>query len=120
LSAKGLLTTTKESKMRDTYEFETTPTNENCQQLGKNYDQALAKLEAKTLVKQLERQFPEQPEGVYYRIRSNPHDFGSYYSVQFVYDDEDQNHCSFLNKLEENFPELWDEKAKIDLNLQGA
>ena len=106
--------------MRDTYEFETTPTNENCQQLGKNYDQALAKLEAKTLVKQLERQFPEQPEGVYYRIRSNPHDFGSYYSVQLVYNDEDQNHCSFLNKLEENFPELWDEKAKIDLNLQGA
>lgn len=106
--------------MRDRYDFEATPTKEDCQQLGENYDQVLAKLEAKTLIQQLKRQFPEQPDGAYYRIHSNPHYFGNYYSVQLVYDDEDENHYSFINKLEENFPEFWDEQAKIDLNLQGA
>ena len=94
--------------------FKTTPYEENCQQLGPNYDSIMAKLEAKTLIKQLERQFPK-PEGVYYTIKSNPHDFGYYYSVRLVYDDNDENHQEFVNKVEDNFPKNWDEQSLLTL-----
>ena len=101
--------------MSDYYEFETTPYEENCQQLGPNYDSTMAKLEAKTLIEQLERQFPEQPDGAYYIIKSNPHDFGYYYSVRLVYDDYDQNHQQFVNKVENKFPKNWDEQSLLKL-----
>jgi hypothetical protein len=99
------------------YEFETNPFDWNCKQvdrLGPNYHERtalVARAEARTLIAQLERQF-QQPDGVYYMTKSNPYEFGYYYSVRLVYDDNDENHRQFVNELKANFPKNWDKKSR--------
>ena len=101
--------------MRDYYEFETTPSEEPCQSLGRNYDQVMARKEAKTLIKQLERMFTI-PEGSFFKVKSDTHEFGDYYSIHYVFDTDDITHIDFCDELDENFPQHWDEQAKIDLS----
>jgi glutamyl-tRNA reductase len=47
-----------------------------------------ARLECRVFIHQLERTFPEAvAAGLYFRIKANGHDFGTYYEVQVIYND---------------------------------
>ena len=102
--------------MRDTYDFDTVPMSEKCESVGVNYDSTKARKEASSLISQLIRTVGDNPEGSRLKVQSNPHEFGCYYSVAFVFDNENEEHIQHLNKLEENFPEFWDEQSKKELS----
>lgn len=93
----------------DYLEFDTSPSNEQCVQVGDDNYRQLAILEANILIDQLCRTFPKAVElGLKFKTVWNPHDFGSYLTVNIVYRTDREDH-DFVYEIERNFPENWDE-----------
>jgi hypothetical protein len=101
--------------MRDSVDFETTPTNECCESIGPKYNQKRAHTEAKATIAQLHRLFGEPPDGSRFRIKSNAHDFGAYYSIEFLFDDDNDQHIDYGCRLENEWPERWDDDALLEV-----
>jgi hypothetical protein len=97
--------------MRDELSIGPTPSGETCEQLGPHYDATKARRECSAFVEQLRRVFGPEPEGARFRITSNPHDFGSYYDVVVVFDDENPEAVAYAFKVEGATPESWDAGA---------
>lgn len=51
-------------------------------------------------------------------VKSFPHDFGSYYEVCAVFNDNDEASSSWAYNVEAHIPEYWDEIAKAELALK--
>ena len=101
--------------------FETyscTPCNEPCQQVGMpDYDGQKAVAECKAFIHQLRRQFGEEPAGAQLRIKTFPHDFGSYLEVCIIFDEEVEEQVNYAYGIEGALPEDWDDEAKKELGL---
>jgi hypothetical protein len=104
--------------MRDYVDLDSVPCDEDCEQLGANYDPIKAKNEVVAYKHQLLRIFGEPPEGVSIRVKSNPHDFGSYYSIVITFDDNDESGIEWAYNIEDKAPHKWDQEALNELNLQ--
>jgi hypothetical protein len=50
---------------------------------------------------------------------SCPHDFGTYYDVAVIYDDESEESQEWMLKVEGELPMNWDEEAIKELKAQG-
>ena len=106
--------------MKDYLELCSVPINEPCAGVGSDDYERRARLECRVFIHQLERTFPEAMEtGLYFRIKSNPHDFGSYYEVQAVFDDEDESQTEWAFVIEGELPEHWDNDARNELAAHG-
>lgn len=99
----------------DYLELGPVPSNEHCEQVGPNYNESRARLECRVFIKQLRRMFGEEPIGARLRVKSNPHDFGSYLEVAVYYDPNVEESVEYAFKLEEEYPENWDEEAMNEL-----
>lgn len=106
--------------MRETIELGSVPYNEDCAQVGTDDYAVRAKQECNAFIAQLKRQYQQHfnrdlPEACHLRIRTNYHDFGSYYevAVSFPIDSEAAAEAAFW--LDENCPGNWDEAAKKEL-----
>ena len=98
---------------------QTTPHEEPCAQVGAyNYSRD-ARLEAQAFINQLIRENGNPPEGVRFKITSNPHDFGSYLDVVIIFDDQDELCSDYAYKIEANTPHRWDRKARKELKEAG-
>jgi len=102
--------------MRQSLYLGETPCEEPCEQVGPNYNPTRARLECVVLREQLIRLNPP-PENTTgrYIIKSNPYNFGSYFSVEAEFDDKDQTAIDWAYEVESIFPEFWDEPAKQHL-----
>jgi hypothetical protein len=60
--------------------------------------------------------FGEPPYDCRLVIRSNPHDFGSYLSVEAHFNTTDG--AEYALRCENNQPELWDAEARAELGLE--
>lgn len=87
------------------------PAGEDCEQLGPNYNPAKARQECNIFKRQLEREFPE----VYFKVKSFPHDFGTYMEVVAMFDEDDEEQCEKAFEAENNTPEFWDDEAKKEI-----
>lgn len=96
----------------------TTPLSELCAQVGEEGYLIRARLEARTYMEQLQRVYGTPPEGAHFKIIRCPHDFGIYLDIRFYYDDEDQRHVVYMDKLEQGC-ERWDAMALAALEKQG-
>ena len=107
--------------MRDYLDLSPTPVDEPCAMVEKTGDyMPRMRAECRAFVGQLERAFPLAVEaGLYFRIKSNPHEFGSYLEVQAVFDDEDEAQTEWAYLIESNLPEAWDETARAQLAAEG-
>ena len=106
--------------MRDYLELCSVPINEPCAGVGSDDYERRARLECRAFKHQLERTFPDAIDaGVYFRTKSNPHDFGTYYEVQVVYDDEDESQTEWAFVIEGTIPEQWDNDARAELAAHG-
>jgi hypothetical protein len=105
--------------MRDTYEIGSSPNGEDCAQVGSADYRERSQRECRAYVNQLNRAYPNMPSGMYLKITSHPHDFGTYHEVSCVYDDENEEHCDFLFGNLENGCEKWDEEARKELGLDN-
>ena len=106
--------------MKDYLDLAPVPIDEPCAQVGPGDYMPRMRSECKAFVSQLERTFPDAlAAGVRFRIRSNPHDLGSYLEVQAVFDDEDEAQTEWAYTIENELPEAWDEEAREELSAQG-
>lgn len=87
-----------------------TPHGEPCSAVGSpDYDR-MSRIECRIYLEQLRRAFPE-PELGYFKVKSFPHDFGTYREVCAVYDENDREACEWAFEVEGNSPENWDEES---------
>ena len=103
--------------MRDSMDFDTTPIDEQCEQCPYSDGGIKARKEAAAFIGQLKRQFGEPPMGVRFKIKSNMHDFGSYVSLEAIFDDENNEAVDYVYNIEGNLPERWDDEARKELGL---
>ena len=103
--------------MRDFFDFDTVPCDEPCAQVGDDDYRLNARTEAKRFIAMLERRFPNKPEKAYFSIKSNPHDFGTYYSVALYFDDNDEASMGYAYHVEANLPATWEETDVIPFHL---
>ena len=103
--------------MRDYIDIGATPASENCEQLGPNYDPQRARAECRAFIAQLRRQFGPEPEGAQLRIKSNPHDFGTYLEVVCYYDDMNEAATNYAFACESDARDTWDDEAVAELGL---
>lgn len=101
--------------MRDYLTIGEVPSGEDCEQLGSNYDGLKARAEHRAFINQLRRAFGPEPEGADLRIKSFPHDFGTYSEVVCYFDDNDEEAVNYAFKCEGETPEYWDSEALEEL-----
>jgi len=99
--------------MSEFMELGPVPCNEECAQVGSDDFYERARKEYSAYKHQLERMFPN----CNFRIKSFPHDFGTYYEVCVVYDENDEKATERALEVEGNLPENWDDEAKKELNF---
>lgn len=93
--------------MAEYLEFDTAPCEENCVQVDSKKDyMPEMRAEALRYVAMLEARFPNAPGE--FRVKSNPHDFGSYLEVRYYYNNEDENELNWAYFIEGNLPSRWD------------
>lgn len=102
---------------RDCMELGPVPADESCEQVRSNgtTDYTRMRAECTAYKHQLERQFPDAPEGTYFRVKSYSHDFGTYYEVCVNYDMDDDESSEYAFKVENDLPGNWDDKALSEL-----
>lgn len=104
--------------MRTYDEFDTVPLNEDC---SSDRDKSIA--EAKATIKQIERQLGLMPFGFALKLVWHPHDgpeigqIIDYPTIRAIYNDDQEEHIDYLNKLESSWPENWDEESRKELGL---
>ena len=103
-----------ELKMMDYLTLGPAPCEESCAQVGHDDYDRMSRLECRIYLDQLRRTFPE-PERGYFKIKSFPHDFGSYREVCAVYDEDDQEATEWAFNVENNGPTEWDDEARAQL-----
>jgi hypothetical protein len=106
--------------MKDYLELCSVPINEPCAGVGSDDYTRRARLECRAFINQLERAFPEAMDaGLYFRTKANGHDFGTYYEVQVIYDDDDEIQTEWAFVIEGTLPEYWDDDARLELLAAG-
>jgi hypothetical protein len=109
--------------MKETLYLDSTPCDEECAQLGsRDYDYARrAKAECQLFIMTIKEKHGEPPEGAYFRVKANPHDFGTYYSVELVFDDENEDHVNYAyDKVDYFTPTEWSPRIKKVFNQGGT
>ena len=106
--------------MTDYFELcTTTPHEEKCVQSNSANYSRLSKIEARVLKNQLLRMHGTPPGNVYFKVTSNPHDFGDYNDLAIVYNDNDEDEMDYMLKIESGIPNNWDDIAKQELAEAG-
>ena len=98
-----------------------TPADEPCVQVGPtNYLPAMRE-ECRRYKAMLETRFPELPDGLRFKITSNPHDFGTYLEVVAQADDFNPEAIEAAYCIESLTPATWDDLQVFTLKeLPGA
>jgi hypothetical protein len=91
------------------------PVEEDCAQVGEENYATRARAECKRFIAQILRHYPE-PENGWLQVKSNPHDFGTYYEVIACYEvgDEESTRWAFdVEGDEKNVLIVWDDHFKM-------
>lgn len=86
--------------MIDHISIGSTPSEEDCAQVGSPDYSTRARAECKRYLAALIAHYGNPPDGASLRIKSNPHDFGSYHEVNVYYDDESEKAVEYAYKVE--------------------
>jgi len=98
--------------MRDYISIGSSPTDEDCAQVGADNYEAQSRKECIAFIHQLERQFKVVDV---FRIKSFPHDFGTYKEVVCYFDDDNHEAIAFAYRVESECPRRWDSEALKEL-----
>lgn len=85
------------------------PAEEDCEQLGPNYNPGKARSECRRFVELLRKTFGNEPEGARFKITRNPHDFGDYLDVVIEFEPSNPNAVDYAFAVEKNSPNRWEE-----------
>lgn len=70
------------------------------------------------MIELLRGRFGMEPYGFAFRLKNNPHDFGSYLSIELTFNDEIEQAVDYAYRLEGNWPRLWTDNQPIAPVLQ--
>jgi len=111
--------------MMITITFDATPTDEKCAQVGTPDYYERAQAECQVYRRQLLRMYKAAhnpngedwglPEGCTLRIKSNPHDSGTYHEVGARFNDDIPAAVEAAFWFDANIPSHWDEEARKEL-----
>lgn len=84
------------------------PAEEDCEQLGPNYNPGKARSECRRYVELLRKTFGSEPDGARLKITSNPHDFGNYLDVVVEFDPSNKAAVDYAFRIERDSPGRWE------------
>lgn len=94
--------------MRSYLELGSAPVEEECVQVTQDIKYLeVMREEVKKYKQLLEELFSNRPDGTRFEIKSFAHDYGRYYEVVFVYDDEIEQHEEYAFRVEDQLPLTW-------------
>ena len=94
------------------------PAREPCAGIGQDDYPRRSRRECRALIGQLRRTNGPEPDGARLYVAENPHDFGTYLSVNCEFDPEDERSVAYAFRCEgEGFPQEWDDQARRELGL---
>jgi hypothetical protein len=88
--------------MKDYLYIDTTPSEETCTQVGDPDYYGKARAEARRMIAQIDKHYP-LPENAtmgYTTIATEHHDFGSYYQIKIIFDDECESSTNWAFAIE--------------------
>jgi hypothetical protein len=92
----------------------TSPPDEPCVQGDDSPDRAQA--EGKRYIELIRKVCGPEPEGAQLKVRSNPHDLGTYYTVALFFDDDRDDHIKYMQRIELDGPLEWDEEPPVNFD----
>lgn len=93
---------------RDYIDIGSTPTEEDCAQVGQPDYEKKARAECARFIQLIRQTLGEEPEGARLAVKSNPHDFGTYYEVVCYFEDSNEEATSYAYRCEAETPTKWD------------
>jgi hypothetical protein len=93
---------------REFYDIGSSPSEEECAQLGREGYARQARQECHRLIRQLRKELGEEPGTARLAVKANSHDFGTYYSVVCYFDTFDPEGEAYAGKCEDELPAHWD------------
>lgn len=93
----------------DIYWLGPAPAMEECIQVGSDDYARNAKTECRAFIEAIRKVCGHEPEGARLTVKSQPHDFGSYYEVAVIFDGNDQAAAEYAAKCDEKAPGTWEE-----------
>ena len=100
--------------MKDYVYIDEVPVEEPCAQVCSINYYYLAMIEISTHKNQLIRQWGMPPAGSFFRTHPNPHDAGTFYTLNYIFDDENESHIAYAY-LMENCATKWDSIALAEI-----
>ena len=95
------------------YIGDTSPYGEDCVYMGMDNYLPRATKEAARFLAQIRKHYGYEPGNSELKIKHNPHDFGTYLSIEFYYDTEDLVEADYGFNVEgdvKNVLETWDKE----------
>ena len=95
------------------YIADTSPYAEDCVYLGEDDYLPRAKKEANRFLAQIRKHYGNEPGSSYLDIKKNPHDFGTYLSIEFYYEADNEEEVDYGFDIEgdvKNVLETWDKE----------
>jgi len=97
--------------MKDTLFLDSAPAMADCAQLGETGYYRKAELECKLYIECLKEEYGEPPAGTRFRVKRNPHDFGTYLSVEVEFDPDSDISADYAYMVDEGL-EDWPRKVR--------
>ena len=104
--------------MRDYIEIGPSPCDEPCVQVGEEDYTARAREECRKFMWAIRKKLGEEPDGANLRIRSNPHDFGSYLEVVCYFEDDNEEARNYAYACESDAPTTWEDTSPHNRQYQ--
>lgn len=97
--------------MREYIEIGPSPAEEECVQIGDPNYSKLARAECHRFIDAIRQKLGPEVDGAALRVKSSPHDFGTYMEVVCYYDDDDPISTEYAFDCESNAPQRWPESS---------
>lgn len=85
------------------------PAEEQSVKLGSDDYVRNARIECRAYIAAIRKVCGHEPDGARLTVKSQPHDFGTYYEVAVVFNPDDQEAVEYAVKVERGVPTTWEE-----------
>jgi hypothetical protein len=82
---------------------------EGCAQVGDDDYRDVAMRECRAYIEAIRKKLGPEPEGATLRVKSFPHDHGTYYEAVCIYDPNESQAVEYAFRCEAEAPSTWDE-----------
>ena len=93
--------------MRDYIDIGSSPSDEECAQVESPNYGSRAREECTRFLQLIRQVLGPEPEGAQLSVKSNPHDFATYYSVVCYFEDNDEEASQYALLCESEAPRTW-------------